>query len=63
MASIVKRPNGKWRARYRDPTEKEHARHFARRMHAQRWLGEVNALILTGAYVDPDAGKVTFVEW
>ncbi len=27
---------------------------------AQRWLDEVSSLVLTGAYVDPDAGKVTF---
>jgi hypothetical protein len=30
MASIQKRDNGKWRARYRDHAGHEHARHFAR---------------------------------
>jgi hypothetical protein len=36
MASITRRDNGKWRARYRDPAGKEHARHFARRVEAPR---------------------------
>jgi hypothetical protein len=30
MANIAKRPDGRWRARYRDSRGKEHARHFAR---------------------------------
>ncbi|MGA5599873.1 tyrosine-type recombinase/integrase [Streptomyces griseoincarnatus] len=60
MASIAKRPNGRWRARYRDDAGKEHARHFDRKVDAQRWLDEVNASILTGQYVDPRAGRITF---
>ncbi|MGO4603047.1 tyrosine-type recombinase/integrase [Terrabacter sp. 2YAF2] len=60
MASIAKRPDGRWRARYRDAAGKEHARHFARKMDAQRWLDEVTASLVTGQYVDPRAGKVTF---
>ena len=32
MASVSKRPNGQWRARYRDEAGKEHARHFARKV-------------------------------
>lgn len=59
MASIQKRPDGKWRARYRDADGREHARHFGRKVDAQRWLDEVTAAIVTGAYVDPNAGKVT----
>lgn len=60
MANIQKRPNGKWRARYRDDAGKEHARHFAKKVDAQRWLDEVSASVLTGQYVDPRAGRVTF---
>lgn len=59
MASVRKRPNGKWRARYRDPSGKEHARHFARKVDAEQWLDEVKASILTGQYVDPRAGRET----
>ncbi|GGS16233.1 hypothetical protein GCM10010269_64350 [Streptomyces humidus] len=34
MANSQKRPNGKWRARYRDLDGKEHARHFDRKVDA-----------------------------
>jgi len=47
MASIKKRPNGTWRARYRDAAGKEHARHFKFKDNsrdpqnsAQHWLDE-----------------------
>lgn len=67
MASIQKRPNGKYRARYRDPDGKEHARHFDRKIDAQKWIKEVDASILTGQYVDPKAGEITlsdyFAKW
>ncbi|GAA0657242.1 site-specific integrase [Streptomyces thermocarboxydovorans] len=60
MASLAKRPNGKWRARYRDDAGKEHSRHFDRKVDGQRWLDEVTASQLTGTYVDPRAGLTTF---
>lgn len=64
MASISKRPNGQWRARYRDDAGREYARHFDRRVDAQRWLDETTASIVTGAYVaPPNAGRVTFREY
>jgi integrase len=65
MASrnVQKRPNGKWRARYRDASGREHARHFARKIDAQKWLDEVTASVVTGLYVDPKAGRVTFREY
>jgi integrase len=67
LASIQKRPNGKWRARYRDEAGKEHARHFDRKLDAQRWIDGVTAQVVTGTYVDPNAGKVTlesfFADW
>ncbi|MEU7168790.1 site-specific integrase [Streptomyces morookaense] len=59
MANIQKRPNGKWRARYRDLDGKEHARHFDRKLDAQRWLDEVTTSMVTGQYVDPRAGRIT----
>ncbi|UFS58916.1 tyrosine-type recombinase/integrase [Subtercola endophyticus] len=67
MASIQKRPNGSWRARYRDDEGKEHAKHFERKIDAQRWLDGITAAVISGTYVDPRAGKVTltsyFAEW
>ena len=63
MASIAKRPDGRWRARYRDPSGKEHAKHFDRKIDAQRWLDETTAAVVTGQYVDPRAGKVKFGDY
>lgn len=53
----------RWRARYRDESDKEHARHFDRRTDAQRWLDEVTAMQVTGVWVDPKHGKATFKQW
>jgi integrase len=60
VASISKRPDGQWRARYRDETGKEHAKHFARKVDGQHWLDEVTASMVRGEYVDPRAGRITF---
>lgn len=48
MASIAKRPNSKWRVRYRDPSSKEHARHFERKVDAQAWLDDETVKLVTG---------------
>src|SRR5680860_412700 len=65
--SIAKRPNGRWRARYRDERGRERSRHFARRIDAQRWLDEVTSTVRDGTWVEPRAGNVTFdafyAEW
>lgn len=63
MASIKKRPDGKWRARYRDAEGNEHARHFRRQIDAKKWLDGVTAAVVTGAYVDPNAGKITLATY
>lgn len=63
MASIQKRPDGPWRARYRDGAGKEHARHFPRKIDAQRWLDDVTASVVRGDYRDPRTAKVTLGEW
>ncbi|OIV38775.1 site-specific integrase [Mangrovactinospora gilvigrisea] len=63
MANIQKRPNGKWRARYRDSTGKEYSRHFARKVDAQRWLDEVTTSLVTGQYVDPKSAKTPFRDY
>jgi integrase len=63
MASINKRPDGVWRARYRDEAGREHSKHFARKVDAQRWLDHVTASVVTGNYVDPKAGKITFAAY
>ncbi|MHA3701477.1 tyrosine-type recombinase/integrase [Jatrophihabitans sp. YIM 134969] len=63
MASIAKRPDGQYRARYRDTAGKEHSRHFGRKIDAQRWLDDVTTTIVTGVWVDPGRGRVTVSEW
>lgn len=63
MASVKRRPNGKWRARYRDEAGREHARHFDRKVDAQRWLDQVTASVIRGDYVDPKAGRVTVANY
>ena len=62
MASIQKRPDGRYRARYRDRVGREHAKHFVRKVDAQRWLDEVTTALVTGTYVAPSAGRET-VRW
>jgi integrase len=63
MASIAKRPDGQWRARYRDPAGKEHAKHFARKMDARRWLDEAVTAMGTGIYTDPRTARTTVAGW
>lgn len=63
MASIKQRPDGAWRARYRDDAGREHARHFKLKRDAQRWLDEVSTSVITGQYVDPRSAKTTFREY
>lgn len=63
MASIRQRPDGRWRARYRDADGREHARHFTLKRDAQLWLDEISASVLTGQYVDPRAGRAVWSTW
>lgn len=43
MGSIAKRPNGMYRARYRDEWGKEHSQHFNRKLDARRWLDDAGS--------------------
>jgi integrase len=63
MASITKRPDGKWRARYRDAAGKEHSRHFDRKIDGQQWLNTVTASVVRGDYVDPQTARTTVEAW
>ena len=59
MGSIQKRPDGRWRARYRDAQKKEHARHFKLKRDAEAWLEDVGASRRAGTYVDPTRSRAT----
>lgn len=50
----------RWRARYVDDESREHSRAFTRKIDAQTWLDTVTAAQVTGSYIDPAKGKVTF---
>ncbi len=63
MASIAKRSDKVWRARYHDDAGKQHSRDFARKVDGQRWLDEVTASVVTGSYVDPQTAKTTVEQW
>jgi integrase len=63
MSSIARRPDGSWRARYRDAGGKEHSRHFRRKVDASRWLDEATAALIRGEHVDPKLGRVTVGQW
>jgi integrase len=58
--SATRRGRGKrWRVRYLDPDGREHNRSFDRRVDAERFRTQVDADVLRGTYLDPDAGRIT----
>jgi integrase len=61
MASIRKRDGRPkpWEAVYRDPDGRQRTKAFARKVDARRFLATVEADVLRGTYVDPEAGRVT----
>ena len=59
----VKATAAAWRARFVDDAGEEHAKHFARKRDAQTWLDAQTTATVTGTYVVPNAGKVTFKEY
>ncbi len=64
MASIDKRPNGRWCARYRErPGGPQRARHFDRKADAERFLARIQGQLLDGSYIDPSAGQTTLAEY
>jgi integrase len=64
VASIDKRPNGKWRARWREyPGGPQRSQAFGRKVDAQRHLVDVEHRLQTGTYVTPEVARVTLAEW
>jgi integrase len=62
MSSIKQRPDGSYRARYRDHAGKEHAKHFRLKRDAQKWLDQETAKIETGSWVAPKTANTTVSE-
>lgn len=64
MASVELRPNGRWRARYRQADGKQRARHFATEEEGWQFLETIVVQRHTGTYVDPAiARKWTLSDW
>lgn len=53
----------RWLARYVDDDGQENSRSFDRRVDAQSWLNEVVAAQVTGNYIDPKFGRITFASF
>jgi integrase len=60
---IYKRPDGKWRAKYQMPNGRERARHFRRKIDAERWLAEEKSRLNRGDWVPPELTRITVEEW
>lgn len=52
-----------WLARWRDPEGNQRSQGFARKVDAEQHLISVSHRMLSGEYVDPNAGKVTVEQW
>lgn len=60
MASIDKRPNGQWRARWREyPGGPQRNKSFSRKIDAEQHLVKTLHLLQTGAYIDPGKARTT----
>lgn len=64
MASVDKRPNGKYRARWREfPNGPQKTKHFERKRDAERFLVEVQHRQHSGTYTPPSAGMMTVADY
>ncbi len=61
MASIDKRSDGKYRARWREyPGGPQKTRHFSRKIDAQSFLDGVRGDLVRGVYLDPTGARTLF---
>ncbi len=64
MASIERRPDGRYRARWREvPGGPQRTKHFDRKADAERLLDRVRGDLASGLYIDPSAGRIPFSEY
>jgi integrase len=63
MANVQKRPDGRWRARYRGPDKRERAKHFTRKIDAERWLAGIEVAKTRGEWIDPTLSRATVGAW
>jgi integrase len=63
MGSIKKQANGRWRARYRDPSDQSRSRTFDRRVDAERFLATTTTDMYRGDWIDPKLRRMRFDDW
>ncbi|NYE35381.1 integrase [Nocardioides cavernae] len=64
MAEGISRRGDAWRARYRNPeTGRQHERSFANQVDAVRWRRQQLDALDRGRWVNPEAGKVSFLAY
>jgi integrase len=65
FGTVRKLPSGRWQARYYDPAGTRHTapRTFQSKTEANRYLAQVEADLLRGAWTDPRLARTTFGEW
>ena len=59
MASIERLGQGRWRARWRDPSGRQKAKTFTHKNLAVKYLQGVGMAMQTSTYVDPSAGNMS----
>lgn len=64
MASIDKRPDGRYRARWREyPGGPQKTRQLVRKRDADRFLDAIRGDLAYGVYVDPAGGRTLFEDY
>ena len=64
MASIDKRPDGRYRLRWREyPGGPQKSRHFPRKRDAENHRTQIEHQLLSGAYTSPSAGQITLDDY
>ena len=64
VASIEKRPDGTYRARWREfPGGPQKTKHFDRKGDAERFTDALRGDLARGVYIDPQAGRIRFQDY
>jgi integrase len=64
VASVDKRPDGRYRARWREyPSGRQRTKTFARKRDAELFLADVQHRLLAGTYTPPEAGRITLAAY
>ncbi len=64
MASVDKRPDGRYRARWREyPNGPQKSKTFARKREAEVFLADLQHRLLAGTYTPPEAGRITLAAY